>query len=98
MTSSPRKKVEQSWLNQQFNENSWEERLASYRKSLIHDSLTPAKHGQVEGTMTIGYDYYDAENKLVATVFHYRKPDGTLGASGHYTPKGLLIDGTWCYI
>jgi hypothetical protein len=95
---TPRKQVAQPWLNQQFNDNGWGERLASYRKAEIHNSLTPSIHGQVEGTLTIGHDYYDAENRLVATVFHYRKPDGTLGASGHLTPKGLLIEGVWCYI
>jgi hypothetical protein len=95
--STPRKKVEQHWLNQQFNENSWESRLASYTEVPIHDSLTPPERGQAKGTVTVGYDYYDAENRLVATVFHYRKPDGKLGASGRLTPKGLLIDGVWCH-
>ena len=96
-TPLPRKKVDQSWLNQQFNENGWEKRIASYNKTEIHNSLTPRKHGQAEGTLTIGYDYYDAENKLVATIFHYKNPDGKLGASGRFTPKGLLIDDTWCH-
>ena len=98
-TPSPIKKVTQIWLNQQFNENGWKERLdsASYTKAKCHDSLTPPEHGQAQGTLTIGYHYYDAQNKRVATVFHYRKPDGQLGASGHFVPKGLLIEGTWCY-
>lgn len=88
----------QTWLNQQFNENGWEQRLASYTKVEIHSSLTPPEHGQLKGTLTVGHDYYDAENKLVATIFHYLKPDHTLGASGRLTPKGLLIDGTWHYV
>jgi hypothetical protein len=94
---APRKRVTQVWLNQQFDENGWPERLASYTRAEIHNSLTPARHGQVEGTLTIGHDYYDAENRLVATVFCYRNPDGKLGASGRMTPKGLLIDDVWCH-
>lgn len=96
--STPRKKVDQTWLNQQFNESGCENRLASYSKTEIHNSLTPRHRGQVEGTLTVGYDYYDTENKLVATLFLYRQPDGKLGASGRMTPKGLLIDGVWCYV
>jgi len=98
ITSCTRKVVTQAWLNQQFNENGWQERLASYTKSEIHNSLTPEEHGQPKGTLTIGHDYYDAENKLLATIFHYLKPDRTLGASGKLTPKGLLIDGVWCFV
>jgi hypothetical protein len=97
-TPSPRKKVTQTWLNQQFNSNGWIERLASYSKVEIHNSLTPSEHGQPIGTLTIGHDYYDADNTLLATVFYYLKPDNTLGASGKKTPKGLRIDGEWCFV
>ncbi|HEY6337604.1 MAG TPA: hypothetical protein VIW68_03845 [Candidatus Sulfotelmatobacter sp.] len=97
MTKTPRRKIDQSWLNQQFAQDGWEKRLASYTKVEIYNSLTPREHGQVEGTLTIGHDYYDAENALVATIFHYRKPDGNFGASGKPCPKGLLIDGIWCH-
>jgi len=100
ISPAPRKRVTQAWLNQQFDDNGWAERLASYTRTEIHNSLTPARHGQVEGTLTIGYDYYDAENKHLATVFHYRDPDGKyVPWNGRETrPKGLLIDGVWCYI
>jgi hypothetical protein len=97
MTKPPKKRVKQAWLNQQY-DNGWEERLASYTKAEIHNSLTPKEAKQDEGTLTIGYDYYDAENTRVATVFIYRKPDGKLGGRGKPTPKGLLIDGEWCYV
>jgi hypothetical protein len=98
MTITPRKKVTQAFLNQQFNNNGWEKRLASYTKVEIHNSPTPPEHGQLKGTLTIGHDYYDAENTRFATVFHYLKPDQTLGASGKLIPKGLLIDGVWCFV
>jgi hypothetical protein len=96
-TPSARKRVTSAWLNQQFNDHGWEARLGSYTKVPVHDSLTPPIHGQVEGARTIGHDYYDAENKHVATVFYFLNPDGTLGASGRKRPMGLLIDGVWCY-
>ncbi len=100
MANTPRKSVSQAWLNQQFDEpkNGWPNRLASYTKAEIHNSLTPSHHGQDEGTLTIGNEYYDADGVRVAIIFHYKKPDGTLGGSGQYTPKGLLIEGIWCYI
>jgi hypothetical protein len=97
MANTPRKKVEQSWLNQQFDDNDWQNKLASYTKAEIHNSLTPPAHGQVEGTLTIGHEYFDSNGLRIALIFHYKKPDGTLGASGRYVPKGLLIDGVWCY-
>jgi carbohydrate-selective porin OprB len=95
--SAQKTRVTQAWLNQQFNDQGWAEQLGSYTRVEIHNSVTPAIHGQVEGTLTVGHDYYDAENKLVATVFYFLKPDGNLGASGLKTPKGLLINGVWCY-
>jgi len=92
-TPLPKKRVTQTWLNQQFNDHGWEEKLHSCTKVEIYNSPTPSAHGQVEGTMTIGHDHYDTENKLVATVFYFLQLDGKLGASGRKTPKGLLIDG-----
>jgi len=97
ITPSARKRATLAWLNQQFNDHGWEERLTTCTKVEIHNSLTPPSHGQVEGTLTIGHDYYDAENKHVATIFYYLMPDGKLGASGRKTPQALLIDGVWYY-
>jgi hypothetical protein len=98
-TPTPRRPVSQSWLNQQFDENGWQKRLASYTNAEIHNSLTPSRRGLPKGTLTIGLDYYDAENKHVATIFHYRDDDGKyVPRNGRETcPKGLLIDGEWCY-
>lgn len=98
--NAPRRPVDQPWLNQQFDQNGWQKRLESYTKAPIHDSLTPKERGLPEGTMTIGYAYYDTENVLVAVVFLYRDRDGNLIPwNGRETrPKGLLIDGVWCYI
>jgi hypothetical protein len=97
MANTPKKCATQAWLNQQYDDNGWAERLASYTKAEIHNSLTPGNHGQDEGTLTIGNEYYDPNGARVAIIFHYKKPDGTLGGSGKYTPKGLLIEGVWYY-
>ena len=44
------------------------------------------------GTLTIGQEYYD-NGVLIALVFHYQRPDGSIGASGKRSPKMLLIGG-----
>jgi hypothetical protein len=98
MTTPPQKRVTQQYLNDQFDNNGWEKSLASYTRVEIYNRPTPKKAGQTQGTSTIGYEYYDADNKAVAIVFHYEKPDKTLGASGRRVPKSLLIDGVWCYV
>lgn len=96
---TPRRPVSQLWLNQQFDENGWQKRLASYTSAEVHNSLTPRERGLTEGTMTIGNDYYDAENNHVATIFHYRDAHGkyVLWNGRETRPKGLLIDGVWCH-
>ncbi len=98
MTTPSQKRLTQQELNSQYDDGGWEKRLASYRKVEIYNRPTPRKSGQATGTSTIGYEYYDAENTRVAIIFHYEKPDKTLGASGRRVPKGLLIDGVWCYV
>lgn len=84
----------QPWLIQQFNENGWQERLASCKKAKIHDSLTPPEKGLPKGTMTIGYEYYDTDSTRVAIMLQYVHPE----LDNKPTPKGLLIDGVWCYV
>jgi hypothetical protein len=37
--------------------------------------------------------YYDGQQKPVAIVHQYLRPDGTLGASGLPDPKRLFLDG-----
>jgi len=97
-TPFPKKKTTQAWLEQQFDENGWQERLASYTKIERHNSLTPTKHGLPKGTLTIGHEYYDTENKRVALIFRYETPDKTLVGRGRLIPKGLLIDEVWHYV
>jgi hypothetical protein len=99
MTKPPKKRVSQQSLNNEYNANGWENRLASYTRIEIYNKPTPLfESGEPLGTHTIGYDYIDAEGKRVATVFRYERPNRSLGASGKPTPKGLLIDDVWCYV
>ncbi len=98
MPPCPKQIVSQDFLSQHFNDENWEGKLSACRSIEFHNRPASVESGQVPGTCRIGTKYYDHENNLVAIVFIYRKPDGTLGASGKPSPKGLLIDGTWCYV
>lgn len=99
MTKPPiaRKPVSQEFLNHAFNDGHWAEKLCTYREVKFYHRPTPPEAHQPLGTDTIGIKYYDPEGNLAAIVFYYKKPDGSLGASGQPSPKGLLIGGIWHY-
>jgi hypothetical protein len=44
------------------------------------------------GTLSNVDKYYDLD-QLVMVVHYFRRPDGSLGGSGKYDPKKLLVDG-----
>lgn len=49
-----------------------------------------ANIGEPPGTQSITYDVYH-RGESVALVHCYLRPDGSLGASGLYDPKAVLI-------
>jgi hypothetical protein len=98
MVPPNKKRVSQQCLDQAFNADGWMERIAKLKKIEFHNQPTPTQHGQVPGTVTIGEKFYDHTGKLVAVLIYYRRPDGSLGASGKPSCKGLLLDGIWHYI
>jgi hypothetical protein len=58
----------------------------------------PASARQDPGTMSHVYDWYAYDEArdtttLLATVHLYKKPDGTIGASGQPDPVFLLVNG-----
>jgi hypothetical protein len=60
------------------------------------DRLAPPEAEQEPGTLSQVYDLFDnsqGEHLLLGTFHRYRKPDGTLGASGMADPIYLLVDG-----
>jgi hypothetical protein len=97
MNGAPIKRVSQEFLNDYFNMHV-ESQLTEYRSVEFYNKPTPPESGQPWGTSTVGIKYYDQRQVLCAVIFYYRKPDGTLGASGKPIPKGLLIDGIWHYV
>jgi hypothetical protein len=87
-----KRRVSQAYLNAEFNEHHWEDRLKSLRPVLYYSQPTPMETREPGGTLTIGQEYYD-NGVLIALVFHYQRPDGSIGASGKRSPKMLLIGG-----
>jgi hypothetical protein len=64
----------------------------------VYEALASEDCHQEPGTMSHVYDWmeYDpAENqmKLLATVHCFKRPDGSLGASGDYDPVLLAVGG-----
>jgi hypothetical protein len=53
---------------------------------------TPPSRGEPPGTLSQTRLYVHVSIGRVAIVFQYRRPDGTLGASGLPDPK-MLVDG-----
>jgi hypothetical protein len=50
------------------------------------------------GTMTEEIKYFDEKRKQIAEAHCYRRPDGTIGASGMIDPKEVVCDGVLYYL
>lgn len=53
----------------------------------------PASLGEPVGTVSEMVAYLQADGRRIALVHQYRRPDGTLAASGRPDPKWLLVEG-----
>ena len=98
MTDSPQKRVSKHYLQEYFDRNGGVLQLATCTRVEYYNKPTSAEAKYPKGTSTIGYEYLDAENKRVALIFKYLAPDGAFCGGREHHPKGLLIDGEWCYI
>jgi hypothetical protein len=59
----------------------------------VSEGLAPPEAGQVPGTMSHVYDFFNNdEHRLLGTFHCYRRPDGTIGASGMLDPILLATD------
>jgi hypothetical protein len=96
MDIPPRKRVSQEILNEIYNSNEWQDRLMKCLRVEFENYATPVTRGQPWGTSTVGVKYYE-NGVRVAVVIFYHLPNGSIGASGKPSPKGLLIDGVWHY-
>jgi hypothetical protein len=97
-TSFPRKRISQQEMRHLFNGRCFWERLRSGEliaqvESENHPS--PMESGQPLCTWSQMIAYFDVTNQEVevARVHQYRRPDGSIGASGRPDPKRLLVDG-----
>jgi hypothetical protein len=95
-TSFQRKRVSPREMRQLFNGRCFWERVCSgelcaHVESEGHPS--PVLSGQPLCTRSQMVAYFDAANQEVARVHQYKRPDGSIGASGKPDPKRLLVDG-----
>jgi hypothetical protein len=95
-TSLPKERVTTEELRQLFNSLCFWERVRSgelYAQIKTEGHPSPLKSGQPLCTLSQMVAYFDANNQEVARVHQYKRPDGSLGASGRPDPKRLLVDG-----
>jgi hypothetical protein len=60
----------------------------------VYEDLAPTAAGQEPGTLSCVYDLVDNPHRQLLGTFHvYKRPDGTIGASGRPDPIFLLVDG-----
>ena len=62
----------------------------------VYEALAPPEAGQEPGTISHVWEFYSHSpipSQLLGTFHAYRRPDGSLGASGLLDPILLMIDG-----
>jgi hypothetical protein len=94
------KKVGKQELYRRFNDPSFRADIVrrTNQRVDVSDGLASPDCNQEPGTTSHVYDwmeYVAAENrmKLLATIRMFKKPDGTIGASGKPDPIVLVVDG-----
>lgn len=94
------RKVGKSELYQIFNDPEFRKEIVRRTAQRVEVSANPASPEcrQAPGTMSHVYDWYEYlpdqnRTRLLATVHMFKKPDGTIGASGHPDPVVLVVDG-----
>jgi hypothetical protein len=94
MIDLPIVKISQRELQDKFNRNDGGSplRMDSLRKECTYDQPAHPRSGQVAGARSRIDKFFDGD-QLVIVVHYFLKPDGTLGWSGKYDPKKLLISG-----
>ncbi|MHB8778879.1 MAG: hypothetical protein ACYC6R_14140 [Anaerolineales bacterium] len=101
MVKSTPEKLQVEWVTQEyirklFNETGLFElaklgNLRTYVKRSSHPT-SPPPPGQPLCTWSQIVYYYDMENKPLAIVHQYLRPDGSIGASGLPDPKRLFFE------
>jgi len=90
------RKVSKRELRKVWNDLSFQSTLLrkATQRVDVYEALAPPDAGQEDGTLSCVYDLMDNLNQQLLGTFHlYRRPDGTIGASGKADPIFLLVDG-----
>jgi len=92
------KKVTRQWLRDRWNDVLYQSALwaRTTQQVRVYEGLAPPEANQEPGTISAVDELYDnrvTPHELLAALHYYRRPDGTIGASGKYDPTFLLVDG-----
>lgn len=90
------RKVTKRELRDIWNDQTFQTALLSRTQQRVDvaEGLAPPEAGQEPGTMSHVYDYVNNDGHETLGTFHvYKKPDGTIGASGMLDPIFLLVNG-----
>lgn len=88
----PIEEVSATQLREIFNQNGYLDKLkAGIIKSRKTYEIHHAPDGEPFCTHSQILFYYNLSNQLLAVVHQYRRPDGTLGASGKPDPKKIYL-------
>lgn len=90
----PEKLASPEELRQMFNMGCfWERARSGELRAVLMSEKHPAppKSSQPLCTLSQTLAYFDDQDQEVARVHQYKRPNGTLGASGRPDPKRLLI-------
>jgi hypothetical protein len=64
------------------------------QRVLTYDEPAPLESDQPPGTLSQIFEFYDASSTFLGEFHQYRRPDGSIGASGRIDPKQLLVANT----
>jgi len=94
MSLQPPQKVTRRELRAIFNDPEYQQLLfrRCTQRVYVYDELAPAAANEPPGTLSQVYDLYDRSGVLLATLHEYKRPDGTIGASGMKDPYFLLVN------
>lgn len=87
------RRVNAEELQRLFNEAGYYNRTQTgeFSEEVVYEGRPRKEANQPTGTRSERVNYVDHNGRYVATVHQYRKPDGTLGASGLPDPKRVRI-------
>jgi len=69
------------------------------RQEIIREGHpSPVRSGQPHCTYSQILSFWDSKGNMVAVCHQYRRPDGTIGASGSPDPKRIMIGGTIFFV